>query len=447
MVELRGDSVMVVDASDLARAAGVRPGMTATAARSLAPELSLVEHKPQAEAADFEALGATLYRFTPRVFFDSPRAVLLDITGCDRLFGTVEGLMAEVHSVLARLGYAARLGLGENATAAYTLALGKTGALVEAPVSALRLEAADHEHLEALGVRRVGELLALPLESLPARFSDVLVARLRELRGSAVEHFTAFHPPQVLCERLEFEGPTDRRDALMFAMQRLAVALEERLAALGAGALALEASLRAHEGPPLTFSMPLGRPTRDSRSLAALLLGRLESVDTAERWFDGVEVRVPVLGPIRPPQRDLFSGKDAAKERSIAALVDELAGRLGADAVVRAELTADPRPERSFAYRPFVAEAAASAAPAAPRPVAVFEPHEVSVECDAAGLPIRWQHGRQISALTSAFPERVNFGWWRGDDAERDYFMVRDEAGAQWWLERRGERWFIAGAF
>ncbi|MCC7507960.1 MAG: DNA polymerase Y family protein [Planctomycetes bacterium] len=447
MVELRGDSLIVVAASAPAFTAGVRPGMTATAGRSLIPALRLVEHKPAAEAADFEALAAVLYQFTPRVFLDCPHAVLLDITGCERLFGSAEALVAKARSTLERVGYVAATGLSENATAAYTLALGGTQTLAQAPVAALRLEASDVEHLAALGVRKVGELLALPLDGLLARFSGVLVARLRELRGAAMEEFAPFQPPQVLRERLEFEGPTDRRDVLMFSMQRIAVALEERLAALNAGALALEAVLRAHEGLPVTFSMPLGRPTRESRSLATLLLGRLESVDTAEQWFDGVEVSVPAHGPVKAPQRNLFSGNDAVQERSIAALVDELTGRLGPDAVARAELTADARPERSFVYRPFIGEGAAPAAPQAPRPAVVFDAHEVSVKCDAAGRPVHWQHGRRESRLVPVALERVHFGWWQGDDAERDYYTVQDEAGALWWLQRRGERWYIVGAF
>lgn len=447
MVELRGDSLIVVAASAPALKAGVRPGMTATAGRSLIPALSLVEHKPAAEAADFEAIAAVLYQFTPRVFLDCPHAILLDVTGCERLFGSEDGLVAKTRGALERVGYFSVTGIGENATAAYTLALGGTQTLAQAPVDALRLEAKDNEHLAALGVRNVGELLALPLDGLPARFSDVLIARLRELRGATIEDFVAFQPPQVVRERLEFEGPTDRRDALMFSMQRIAVALEERLAALNAGALALEAVLRAHEGPPVTFSMPLGRPTRDSRSLATLLLGRLESVHTADQCFDGVEVSVPTYGPVKAPQRNLFSGQDAAQERSIAALVDELTGRLGPDAVARPELTADARPERSFVYRPFVGEGITAAAPQAPRPAVVFDAHEVVVRCDAAGKPVYWQHGRRESALVPAAAERVHFGWWRGDDAERDYYTVQDEAGARWWLERRGERWFIVGAF
>jgi protein ImuB len=452
IVEERGDSVLIVAGSARATALGITAGMTATAARALAPSLELAAHNPGAEADDLESLAAALYRFTPRVFLDFPRALLLDITGCERLFGGEEELACKVLDLIQRLGYSATLGRAGNPTCAYALALDGCGAGVEAvreaQIAALRLEALDLRHLDALGVRTVGDLLALPLETLPARFSDTLLTRLRQLRGDALEDFPAFHPPAILQERLDFSGPTDRRDSLMFALRRVAVALEERLCALGQGATLLEVSLRAHEGPPVAFSLALSRAARDCRSLTALMLGRMESVDTQERWFDGVEVRVPKLGKLRAPQRDLFARREAAEDQAFTELVDEITGYLGHEAIARAELTADPRPEHSFAWRAFLSPSEPALPPLAPRPLARFEPHEVEVQCDAAGNPACWYDGKRSSRLLAVSgPERVHFGWWKGDGGQRDYHVVEDEGGARWWLERRQERWFIVGAF
>jgi hypothetical protein len=77
----------------------------------------------------------------------------------------------------------------------------------------------------------------------------------------------------------------------------------------------------------------------------------------------------------------------------------------------------------------------------------MFDPHRVSVECDEAGLPVRWEEGRRGSNLHAQPVERVHFGWWGGDGGERDYFAVQDDAGVRWWLMRRGGDWYIAGAF
>lgn len=446
MVELRGDSVQLLAASPVALQAGVRAGMTATAARSLVPGLALAEHNAAAELADLEALTAALCRLSPRVFTDLPRAILLDITGCERLFGSEAALAAQAAATVERLGFTPQTGLAQNATAACALALSGAARLEDAPIEALRIEASDLRHLSALGLYTIGQLTAQPLESLPSRFSGLMLRRLRELRGDVPEEFPAFIQPEIIVEGLQFEGPTDRHDAMLFALRRLAVALEERLTARAAGALALEVSLRATEGAPVRFAMSLSRPTRESSSLAALLLGRFESVDTGERWFDGVEARVPSVGKVQPPQRDLFAGRDHGAERALAELTDELAGRLGVQAVAQAALTHDPRPERAFNWQPF-AQGSEPVKPAAPRPATMFEPHEVSVECDEGGRPVRWQDGSRASGLTAQPVERVHFGWWGGDAGERDYFAVQDDAGARWWLMRRGQGWYIVGAF
>lgn len=439
--------MLLLGASAAALAAGVHAGMTATAARSLVPGLRLIENNPHAETTDFEALAAALGRFTPRIHLDCPRALLLDVSGCERLFGTLDALAAQVAATVSRLGYTTQPGMADNPTTAYTLALAGDEDISSAPVSALRVEPSDLKHLQALGVATIGALQALPREQLPARFSKQLLLRQRQLRGELREDFPVFRPPQIISEHLEFEGPTDRHDTLLFAMRRLSVALEERLAALGVGALELEISLRASDGEPVRFALSLTRPTHESRSLAALLLGRFESVDTGERWFEGVSARVPSVGPVTRQQRDLFTGGDHGTERALAELVDELTGRLGMDAVVQASLSADPRPERSYSWQPFAHNAPPNTHRPTMRPATFFEPHEVSVDCDAAGRPEHWQNGRRSSRLVAEPVERVHFGWWAGDGAERNYFAVQDEAGARWWLMQRGSGWFIVGAF
>ena len=45
-------------------------------------------------------------------------------------------------------------------------------------------------------------------------------------------------------------------------------------------------------------------------------------------------------------------------------------------------------------------------------------------------------------------PERIETGWWDGDDVGRDYFVGSDARGEELWIyrDRKGE-WFIHGVF
>ena len=46
-------------------------------------------------------------------------------------------------------------------------------------------------------------------------------------------------------------------------------------------------------------------------------------------------------------------------------------------------------------------------------------------------------------------PERIETGWWRGQDIHRDYYIVETDAGTRLWIFRRHEdgRWFLHGSF
>ena len=47
-------------------------------------------------------------------------------------------------------------------------------------------------------------------------------------------------------------------------------------------------------------------------------------------------------------------------------------------------------------------------------------------------------------------PERIESGWWDGDDVARDYFVARMQNEALVWIyrERRGEGgWYLHGVF
>ena len=45
-------------------------------------------------------------------------------------------------------------------------------------------------------------------------------------------------------------------------------------------------------------------------------------------------------------------------------------------------------------------------------------------------------------------PERIEAGWWDGNEVGRDYFVGRDAQGAEVWLYRdRGGQWFVQGVF
>ena len=64
------------------------------------------------------------------------------------------------------------------------------------------------------------------------------------------------------------------------------------------------------------------------------------------------------------------------------------------------------------------------------------------------GTPIEFSWRGQRFPLTQAIgPERIETGWWRGQDIRRDYYQVETAAGERFWLYRdlAREGWYLHG--
>jgi protein ImuB len=60
-------------------------------------------------------------------------------------------------------------------------------------------------------------------------------------------------------------------------------------------------------------------------------------------------------------------------------------------------------------------------------------------------LPWALEHLRLIDG-----PERIETGWWDGREIARDYYVARDESGAELWVYRERlppHGWYLHGVF
>lgn len=456
-----GNTARVVAASRSAQKFGVRAGMTLTEARALCPTLEASRHDEPGEAAALESVAALCQRFSPVVMLAPPDALLIDIAGCERLYPSEAHLLADVRYKLATIGYTSRVAIADNPTQALALAAGADKRETIAPdgegiatveplsIEHARLAPADADLLDVLGLRTIGDLLALPRATVPSRFSPALLARIKNLTAEIIEPFEPYQLPDHITERIDFAGQTDRRDALMFALRRAATFLSERLFSAAVGARQLDVLFTVEEGRGVSFTIDLVRAAVDSRNLAAVLLAKFERVDTEEKWFTGLIVSAGAVETLRSRQRDLFD-EEAHDRHAGTLLLDELVGRLGKDAVSQAELVHDPRPERGYRFTPFGSPRRAEPppAPAVHRPLYV-DARAVSVTVDEAGHPLTMARGNRAEPVRVVRgPERVVFGWWE-EDGPREYYIVEDASGARWWLvhEVDENRWIVAGEF
>src|SRR5215212_1762164 len=161
--------------------AGVEPGMRMGEALAMCPQLVLVEQDPAAVEREWEGVLRRLEDSGFAVDPEEPGRVTFETKGVERLYG---GLEAALERALASVGPAwdPRAGAARRRFAAFAAASvarpgqalvvadgTEEGFLAPLPLSLLPLPADRYAELEGLGVRKLGELAALPGGSVAER--------------------------------------------------------------------------------------------------------------------------------------------------------------------------------------------------------------------------------------------------------------------------------------
>jgi protein ImuB len=412
-----------------------------------------VASSPKAAPRDdfWPTLACWAGRYTPRVNL-VPDALRLEIGASLRLFGGLDSLLRQVRADLAAQDVAAQLALAATPLAALWLARSGDGTvcvdlaatrerLAAVPVSALRLAPPLARRVEGFGLRRVGELLALPRASLGARLGKPLVLDLARALGELPDPQPDFAFPAVFEQGLELPAPVEAAPVLLFAARRLVVALAGWLAvrngALRQLVLQIDHGHGVHTELPLAFSAPVHQAARIERVLKESLDGlRLSAPALA------LQLCATAVEPRPGASHVLFEGVASGHE-ALADLLDRLAARLGSEAVQGLACHADHRPERTSRARARLSTSVSPTYDIPPRPLWLLDAPEALRE--VRGRP---QHAGPLTL--AAGPERIESGWWDGADARRDYFIAIDGVGRWLWIFRDTGNpggWFLHGLF
>ena len=168
--------------------------------------------------------------------------------------------------------------------------------------------------------------------------------------------------------------------------------------------------------------------------MADLLRERLAKENLA-RPVEAIGLQAENFAPLGGRSIALF-GDAVGEAEDWARLAERLQARLGAGAVHGITPCPDHRPE--YAWRrvePGEWEPREFTQPG-PRPAWLLEPRRL----------------RQSQFSLLAGPERIECGWWDGDDARRDYFIARLEHAALGWVYREAGcsstgDWYLHGLF
>jgi protein ImuB len=388
--------------------------------------LWLALHFPCLPPDALEPVAAWACQFTPKVSLEPPRELLLEVQGSLRLHGGLDALDERLAAGLLALGFSARRASAPTPRAALWLARGEGEAFEALPVEVTGL---DVEFFRSLGVTTVGELLRLPREGLAQRCGAHVAGDLDRALGALPEPRVFFAPPPCFAAGLELPAPVIHAEGLLFGARRLLVQLEGLLTARQAGIRGFALKLTHADAPESIVQVGLASPARDTERLAQVLRERLGSVILPEP-VEAMRLEAGDFAPL-PGRSGAMFGDAAGDAEDWARLAERLRARLGHDAVYGLTTHPDHRPEHAWRrVEPGEWDPHEFKTPG-PRPAWLLEPRKLN-EGEFAPL---------------AGPERIESGWWDGDEAKRDYFVARLPNASLAWVYREADEWYLHGLF
>jgi len=321
---------------------GIRPGMTLAHAKALLPEnlpassLIIEPHHPNRDTAALRHLAAWCARMAPLVGLapesalqpasaqreHSPDTLIMDITGCERLYPDPSALIRRVRAtLLRRFGIHARVASAPTLAAAWALARygPHTGfvlspdqgqsisdcirqAVHPLPVAALRVAQAALLSLHDVGIHTVEHLLALPRRSIALRYGQATLTRIDQLFGDLVETIVPIRPePPPQAERV-FDGPVADIGVVTRTthglLAELVTALDTRHKGLRTLQLTMErldVSSRTH----VQHTIRLARPSRSLRHIWALLEDKVQATQLAF-GVERITLVAVAIGKVKP---------------------------------------------------------------------------------------------------------------------------------------------------
>lgn len=470
----------ILEVNRAARSAGIQAGMKYATALSVLPGLQAGTVSSAEQEKVVNELTTLLFSYSPHVeaWDATPGVFWLDAGGLKRLWGSLSCWAGEVGSALSERGLYSRVAIGYRRSATFIAAKSATtgkhsecenpdrelAQVRSASLSLLPLPGAAIQRLDRLGIRTIGEFLALREGSIKVRFGVEAARIYRFLTAENELPIESAEPEAVFRGERELPG-LKNLEVIVEHAAPLIDELVQRLRVRGKRAAALLFHLHDEQGIHCNHTVRPAEPTGDSYFLCKLFALRLYTVALHARVVH-LSIELTPAEDL-PGQRLLFEDRSHVI-RSAGKAFAMLRAELGNHALVRILPADSHMPEERFrlvsvesdgseffqidgtSHRPGVSDSTGPAAalspvtslaappPAPPMPMPPPAPAVRRILLEAhtlSTLPAGRRYG----------PYRIAGRWWRGEAGRSYFFVEAEDSGRILWVYREKETWHLHG--
>ncbi len=439
---------VVYQAAENARSLGIVPGLNVNAALAICSGLGVRPRDADAEYRHLRKFHRWANRFTPTVCIDPPTTLLFEISASLKLFGGIEALYERLCHDLDLSGCRHFVAVTPTPGASVILAgagwaglvtdrAGLRASLKALPVRSLGLAGETLRKLRSVGVSSLCELWRLPRHDLARRFGPEVVKKIDQVLDKHPDPRETDPLPIRFEHHFELEAETIEVDFILRAVRVLLEQFADFLAGRNAVAGNILVLLQHAEKPATRIKLGSRLPTRETGQWAKLLHERIQRHELYAPVV-GIYLSASDFQSDSPASGDLFEISAAAKDW--AHTLDELEARLGKKRLWAPKVSADYRPE--YAWRRVRAVEPSIVNPAT-RPLwLLHKPRPLGYTADRApdaGL---------LNIING--PERIESGWWDGNEHCRDYYTAICPRGRRLWIFqdlKHGGDWYLHGLF
>jgi protein ImuB len=284
-----------------ARNVGVETGMTKVQAEAF-QGIAWRWRSSSQEGTAYAALLDCAWTISPRVEDGARRedqdfsdTAIVDIAGCEKLFGSPEKIAHDLMRVASEVGFETNVAVAGSPLAAVCAAQGFDGVTVipageeglrigRLSLEALRIPFEFVETLKRWGIRMCAEFAALPEIAIVERLGQPGLYWWRLARGADDKPLIAKEFPSNFEEHIDLDSPVELLEPLLFVLNRLLdqLCLRLRMHILAIGEIQVTLTLERNDSrnkEPLFHlrKLRLPVPARDSKLLLKLLQLDLEA--------------------------------------------------------------------------------------------------------------------------------------------------------------------------